>query len=133
MTDPIADMLTRIRNASMVNKQEVVVEFSKLKFEVAKALKGEGFIEEVANEKKSDLFTQGHLVIRLKYTPEGKSVINHINRISKPGQRLYAGKGKLPRVMNGLGTAILTTSKGILTDREARKLGTGGEILCTIW
>ncbi len=126
-------MITRIRNASLVHHNEVVVDFSKMKLAVAKVLKEEGFIADVKNLKKSEVSPQGHLVVTLKYTPEGKSVLHHIRRMSKPGQRYYTPSEKLPRVMNGLGVSIISTSKGIMADRDARKARVGGEVLCAVW
>jgi small subunit ribosomal protein S8 len=130
MTDPIADMLTRIRNAIMVKKKEVVVPSSKLKLEIAKILKEEGFIE---NFKFEDDGKQGILRIYLKWTPDKQSVIRGLERVSKPGCRIYCTKDDIPNVMNGLGIAIISTSKGILTDQKCRELGIGGEVLCYIW
>lgn len=130
MTDPIADMLTRIRNAIMVRKKEVVVPSSKLKLEIAKILKEEGFIE---NFKYEDDGKQGILRIYLKWTPDKQSVIRGLERVSKPGCRIYCTKDDIPLVMNGLGIAIISTSKGILTDQKCRELGVGGEVICYIW
>ncbi|HUT22368.1 MAG TPA: 30S ribosomal protein S8 [Candidatus Bipolaricaulota bacterium] len=128
MTDPIADMLTRIRNASAVKKLEVVIPFSKIKQSIADILVEEGFIEEV--KKKEEIFPE--LILKLKYN-NNKSVIRHIQRISKSGRRVYAGKDKLPIVLNNLGIAILSTSKGIMTNRKAKKSGVGGEVICEIY
>lgn len=130
MTDPIADMLTRIRNAIMVKKKEVMVPSSKLKLEIAKILKEEGFVE---NFKYEDDGKQGILRIYLKWTPDKQSVIRGLERISKPGCRIYCTKDDIPLVMNGLGIAIISTSKGVLTDQRCRELGVGGEVLCYIW
>lgn len=130
MTDPIADMLTRIRNAIMVRKKEVVVPSSKLKLEIAKILKEEGFIE---NFKYEDDGKQGILRIYLKWTPDKQSVIRGLEKVSKPGCRIYCTKDDIPLVMNGLGIAIISTSKGILTDQKCRELGVGGEVICYIW
>lgn len=130
MTDPIADMLTRIRNAAKIGKPEVFIPFSKLKLEIVKLFKREGFIEDFTENKKEDAF--GGLVIKLKY--DGKnSAITGINRISKPGRRVYLKKTDLPRVLNNLGVAIISTSGGIITNKEARKKGLGGEIICEIY
>lgn len=130
MTDPIADMLTRIRNAIMVKKKEVVVPSSKLKLEIAKILKEEGFID---NFKFEDDGKQGILRIYLKWTSDKQSVIRGLKRISKSGCRIYCTKDDIPYVMNGLGIAIISTSKGIFTDQKCREIGIGGEVLCYIW
>ena len=128
MSDPIADMLTRIRNAQMAEKVSVAMPSSSLKVAIAKVLKDEGYIEDfrVAGE---DLKPQ--LEIALKYYA-GRPVIEKIERISKPGLRIYKGKEDLPKVMNGLGVAIVSTSKGVMTDRKARASGIGGEVLCVV-
>lgn len=128
MTDPIADMLTRMRNAAAVKKSEVVLPFSKIKFEIAKILKKEGYLENV--EKIEDHFNT--LKLTLRYN-KGQSVISHIKRISKPGRRIYASRDKIPYVLNNLGIAVLTTSHGIMTNRQARRAKVGGEIICEIW
>lgn len=130
MTDPIADMLTRIRNAVMVRKKEVVIPASNMKVEIARIMKEEGYIEgyEVEDDGK-----QGLLKIRLKYTPDKKSVIHGLERVSKPGRRVYCDKESIPKVLDGMGIAILSTSKGILTDKQAEELGVGGEVICYIW
>ena len=128
MQDPLADMLTRIRNAQMVGKTSVSMPSSKLKKNVAQVLKDEGYIADfsVNNEVKAEL------TVELKYF-EGKPVIAEIDRVSRPGLRSYAGKGALPSVRGGLGVAIVTTSKGVMTDRAARAAGIGGEVLCTVF
>ncbi len=128
MQDPLADMLTRIRNAQMVGKTSVSMPSSKLKKNVAQVLKDEGYITDfgVNDEVKAEL------TIELKYF-EGKPVIAEIDRVSRPGLRSYAGKGALPSVRGGLGVAIVTTSKGVMTDRAARAAGIGGEVLCTVF
>jgi len=137
MTDPIADMLTRIRNASAVNKQEVVLPMSKIKFNISKILEREGWVAgtEVLKSagRKNGAASFDQLKIVLKYTDEGKPVITSIKRISRPGLRIYAGKGKLPRVLNNLGIAIISTPQGLLTNKEARKKGVGGEVICEIY
>jgi len=127
MSDPIADMLTRIRNAYAVNKKTVLIPSSKLKIEISKLLLNEGYITNfnVTDDIKKDL------MIELKYF-EGRPVISTIKRISKPGLRKYYKKEKLIKVMGGLGIAIVSTSKGLMTDKDARKHGYGGEILCVI-
>ena len=129
-TDPIADMLTRIRNASAAKHKTVDVPASKMKKAIADILYNEGYIksvEEIANEN------QGILRIALKYNENGAKVIAGIKRISKPGLRVYASAEKLPKVLNGLGIALISTSKGIKTDKEARKENLGGEVLAYIW
>ena len=130
MTDPIADMLTRIRNASAANKKTVEIPASNIKKSIAEILLNEGYITKV-DFKEDD--KQGIIKITLKYTPEKEKVIAGIKRISKPGLRVYAGSDEVPKVLNGLGTAIISTSKGLLTDKEARKAGVGGEVLCYVW
>lgn len=130
MTDPIADMLTRIRNANMVKLQKVDIPSSNLKVSIANVLKQEGFIK---NYKVISDNLQGVLRVYLKYIDEKDCVINEIKRISKPGGRVYVGSEDIPVVKNGLGVAILSTSKGIISDNTARKVGVGGEILCTVW
>ena len=128
MTDPIADMLTRIRNAQMVGHTEVSMPSSKLKLSIAQVLKDEGYIEEFAVRGESAM---RQLRIGLKYYA-GKPVIERIERVSKPGLRVYKGRDDIPRVMNGLGVAILSTSRGVMTDRKARADGIGGEVLCIV-
>lgn len=130
MTDPIADLLTRIRNASMAKLQKMDIPSSNLKVNIASVLKAEGFIKnyKVISDQK-----QGVLRIYLKYIDEKDAVINEIRRVSKPGGRIYVGSEEIPRVKNGLGVAILSTSKGILTDRAAREARIGGELICTVW
>ncbi|MFQ5902043.1 MAG: 30S ribosomal protein S8 [Thermodesulfobacteriota bacterium] len=130
MTDPVADMLTRIRNANRAKLEEVSMPSSKLKVNIVKILKDEGFI---SNYKVLKDNLQGTLKIYLKYDSQKESIIFGIKRISKPGLRVYVDKDNIPKVMNGLGVAILSTSKGVLTDRAARKEGVGGEVLCSVW
>ncbi|MBA2876749.1 30S ribosomal protein S8 [Thermaerobacillus caldiproteolyticus] len=130
MTDPIADMLTRIRNANMVRHEKLEVPASKIKREIAEILKREGFIRDVEYIEDNK---QGILRIFLKYGPNNERVITGLKRISKPGLRVYAKAHEVPRVLNGLGIAILSTSQGVLTDKEARQKGTGGEVLAYIW
>jgi len=129
-TDPIADMLTRIRNANSAKHKTVDVPNSKMKTAIAEILFKEGYIKsfELINNEN-----QGIIRITLKYDEKGARVIDGIKRISKPGLRVYAGKEELPRVLNGLGTAIISTSKGLKTDKEAREAGMGGEVLAYIW
>jgi small subunit ribosomal protein S8 len=130
ITDPIADMLTRIRNAQLVKKTEVLIPFSNLKFEIAKILKHENYIADV---EKSEEAKFPQLKISLKYSEDGQPVINSIRRISKPGQRVYVGSNKIAGVLNNLGVAILSTSAGLMTSKEAKRKGIGGEILCEVW
>ena len=130
MTDPIADMLTRIRNALIVKHESVEVPASNMKKAIAKILLNEGYIS--AYDVVED-GVQGKIVITLKYGPKGEKVINGLKRVSKPGLRIYAGKDELPRVLGGLGIAILSTNKGVITDKEARKLQVGGEVLAFVW
>ena len=130
MTDPIADMLTRIRNASMVSHPSVEMPASKLKVELAKLLKEEGFISDY-NVKESGKFKV--LEITLKYDAKNKPVISKLERISKPGLRNYSKAKNLPQVLGGMGIAIISTSKGLLTDRKARKENIGGEVLCYVY
>ena len=130
MTDPIADMLTRIRNANQMRHENVTVPASTLKINILKVLKEEGFIanyELVKDEK------QGLVTIALKYTSENERVIKGLKRISKPGLKVYAQVDELPRVLNGLGIALISTSKGIKTDKEARQENLGGEVLAYVW
>jgi len=122
--------LTRIRNALQAEKTDVLVPASKLKIEIARILRKEGYINDFQYIEDGK---QGILKLFLKYTPEGEPVISGLKRVSKPGGRVYVPKDRIPRVLNGLGIAILSTSKGVLTDREARRLGVGGELLCYIW
>lgn len=129
-TDPIADMLTRIRNASRVQHKQVVVPSSKLKVAIAAILKAEGFIE---NFGVTDEKPQPNLIMRLKYTGRGDAVITGLERVSKPGKRVYTGFQDIPWVRAGLGITILSTPKGLMTGREARKARLGGEILCNVW
>jgi small subunit ribosomal protein S8 len=131
MTDPIADMLTRIRNAQESEKQSVAMPASKLKASIAKVLKDEGYIEDFAVQEKSGDAAKKELRIALKYYA-GKPVIERLERVSKPGLRVYKGRNDIPRVMNGLGVAILSTSRGVMTDRKARADGVGGEVLCIV-
>jgi small subunit ribosomal protein S8 len=130
MSDPLADMLTRIRNAGMVRYATVDVPMSNLKVGVAKVLREEGYINDyqIIEDNK-----QGTLRIELKYGPRDERVISGLRRVSKPGLRKYVKADDIPKVMSGLGISILSTSKGIITDREARRLSIGGEILCEAW
>ncbi|MGQ9779018.1 MAG: 30S ribosomal protein S8 [Bacillota bacterium] len=130
MTDPIADMLTRIRNANIVRAKVVEVPASRIKRELALIFKNEGYIEdcEFIEDNK-----QGIIRLHLKYGPDRERVISGIKRISKPGRRVYVGKDEIPRVLGGLGIAVLSTPRGLMTDRQARKEGLGGEVLCYVW
>ena len=128
MQDPIADMLTRVRNAQMVNKKEVRMPESKLKQAIARVLKDEGYIKDFHQDGEGPT---RELVITLKYF-EGKPVIEHLSRVSRPGLRIYMGKADLPQVKNGLGIAIVSTSKGVMSSRAARRIGEGGEIICLV-
>ena len=131
-TDPIADMLTRIRNANMVSLKEVDMPSSKLKIELAKLLKAEGYVEDynVIAKEGSNFKT---LKISLKYDEKSKPVISNLKRVSKPGLRNYCKAKDIPQVLGGMGIAIISTSKGLLTDRKARKENVGGEVLCYVW
>ncbi len=134
MTDPIADMLTRIRNALAIKKPEIVLPYSKVKFNIAKVLEKEKLIEKVeiidATKSKTG-FKQ--IKIKLKYNEDNQSVIGTLKRISSPGQRIYVKKDKIPKVLNGLGMNILSTSKGLMTGQEAREKNLGGELICEIY
>ena len=130
MTDPIADMLTRIRNANMVKLQKVDIPSSNVKVNIAQVLKQEGFIK---NYKVIADSRQGVLRVYLKFIDEKDPVINEITRITKPGSRCYVNAESIPTIKNGLGIAVLSTSKGIMTDTAAREAGIGGELLCTVW
>jgi len=130
MTDPIADMLTRIRNALKASHEQVDMPSSKIKISIAKVLKAEGYV------RNFKIISDGrHSLIRvfLKYDENGAPVIGGVKRVSKPSCRVYAGYDEIPKVLNGYGVNIISTSNGLLTDREARKMGVGGEILCSLW
>jgi small subunit ribosomal protein S8 len=130
VTDPIADMLTRMRNTLLTKTEKVDIPASRMKVEIAKILKEEGFIKsyKIIKDKK-----QGILRVTLKYTADNRPVITGLKRISKPGRRVYTGKEEVPKVMGGVGIAVLTTSKGVLSDKVCRRDGVGGEVLCYIW
>ncbi|MFN4033928.1 MAG: 30S ribosomal protein S8 [Fimbriimonadales bacterium] len=130
MTDPIADMLTRIRNGAQARKASVEIPGSRLKTQIADLLKKEGFIR--GYEVKQD-GVRSTLIVHLKYTPRGESVIQHLERVSKPGRRIYAPVEELRPIKRGLGTAIVSTSQGLLPDRECRKRRIGGEVICIVW
>ena len=132
MTDPIADMLTRIRNGIQSRHDRVEMPTSKLKVEVAKILKSEGFISKY-DVKADDTKPQGTLRVYLKYSDDGEPVIHGIERVSRPGRRVYRGKEEIPKVLGGLGLAIVSTSKGVLSGAEATRTGVGGEVLCQVW
>ena len=137
MTDPIADMLSRIRNATLARHSRVDVPASNLKLEIARILESEGYIQgfRLVEEPAERAGRQPRQVIRvfLKYGPRGEKVISGIERISRPGRRVYIGVEEVPAVLGGLGTSILTTSRGVMTGRAARKAGVGGEVLCNVW
>jgi len=130
LTDPVADFLTRVRNALRAKHQKVDVPASKLKLELARILKEEGYI---SNYKATE--EQGHKLVRvyLKYGPDEAATISNVTRVSRPGCRVYVGRNEIPRVLGGMGINILTTPKGVMTGRQARKEGVGGELLCEIW
>nr|WP_297198608.1 30S ribosomal protein S8 [Thermanaeromonas sp.] len=130
MTDPIADFLTRIRNANLAYHEKVEVPASRVKRAIAEIMKNEGFIKDY---EYIDDGKQGILRIYLKYGPNKERVITGLKRISRPGLRIYARKDQLPRVLGGLGIAVISTSKGIMTDKQARREGVGGEVICYIW
>ena len=130
VSDTIADMLTRIRNSVAMRYEEVQVPASNIKKEIAKILKEEGFIKDYKIDESD---AQGTIVLTLKYTDKKESVISGLKRISKPGLRVYAKNDEVPKVLNGLGIAIISTSKGIMTDKQARKENIGGEVLAYIW
>jgi len=130
MTDPVADLLTRIRNAGSARHRETLCPSSKLKVAIASLLKEEGFIGDLRVEVR-----EGHptMVLGIRYDDEGKALIGGIRRVSKPGRRVYVTKDEVPRVRHGLGVAVISTSKGILSDRAAREASVGGEVLCEVW
>ncbi len=130
MTDPIADLLTRIRNANTVYHEKVEVPASRIKRDIAEILKAEGFVKDVEYIEDGK---QGIIRMYLKYGANREKVISGLKRISKPGLRVYAKKDEIPRVLGGLGVAVISTSKGIMTDKSARKEGLGGEVICYIW
>ncbi len=130
MTDPIADLLTRIRNGLRVNKRWVDIPSSNEKKRIVFILKEEKYIEDFILIEDKD---RRHIRVFLKYDYHGKSVISGINRVSKPGLRVYKGKKELPRVLDGLGISIMSTSKGVISNKMAKKLGVGGEVLCNVW
>jgi len=137
MTDPISDMITRLRNASIAKQTRVDMPASKLKAEIARILQDEGYIQgfRIVEEPADQAGRQPRQVIRmfLKYGPHGEKVITGLERISRPGRRVYLGVEEVPTVLGGLGTSILTTSRGVMTGRAAKKAGVGGEVLCNVW
>lgn len=128
-TDPISDMLTRIRNASMARKTEVLVPLSKIKFEIAKLLKHEDYVVSVEEVKQGNM---PNIKIVLKYD-SSKPAISHIQRVSTPGRRVYVKKEAVPTILNGLGVAILSTPQGLMTNKQAKRAGVGGELMCEVW
>jgi small subunit ribosomal protein S8 len=130
VTDPVADLLTRVRNANMANHDYVEVPASRINTEILRILRDEGFVKGFELLKDRQFPTAK---ISLKYGPRQEKVLSNLKRVSKPGLRVYAKRDKVPRVLRGLGVAIISTSRGVMTDREARKLGIGGEVLCYVW
>ncbi len=130
MTDPIADMLTRIRNALQAGHPQVSVPNSRVKRDIAQILKQEGFISDFRSEEDG---LQGKLHLQLRYDPDKRAIILGIERVSKPGRRVYRRRDELPSVLNGLGVAVISTSRGVMTDAQARQHGIGGEVLCKVW
>jgi small subunit ribosomal protein S8 len=130
LTDPIADMLTRVRNANLALHDSVEMPASKLKVEIARLLEHEGYIAAWSLE---DARVGQSLVIRLKYSADRRRVLSGLRRVSRPGRRIYVDKESLPRVLGGMGIAIISTSQGLLTSQQARRRGVGGEVLCTVW
>jgi small subunit ribosomal protein S8 len=130
MTDPIADLLTRIRNANSNSAKSTVVPYSKLKKEILRVFKEQGIILDYFPEMRGN---RGVLRVDLKYGPDGEKIIRHIQRISKPGRRVYSRVGSIPKVLNDLGFSVLSTTRGVISDSEARKLKLGGEVICEVW
>ncbi len=130
MTDPISDLLVRLRNAATAKHGEVVIPASKMKAAIVKILREEGYIEEFDVAEHA---VQGTITVQLKYMPNGDRAITGLERVSRPGRRVYCGKDEIPRVLNGLGVTILSTSRGIMTGSACRREGVGGEILCNVW
>jgi small subunit ribosomal protein S8 len=130
MTDPIADLLTRIRNAMLAKHRKVDVPASRMKLEIVKILKEEGYVD---GFDRRDDDRQGTISIELRYVGEGGRSIHGLQRVSRPGRRVYCGKDEIPRVLNGLGVTIVSTSQGVMTGSRCRKLGIGGEVLCNVW
>ena len=130
LSDPISDMLTVLRNANRAKKEKVDIPASKLKMEIIKIFKNEGYVK---NFKIIEEGNRSYIRIYLKYTPAGDGIIHNLRRVSKPGLRVYKRKNELPRIYNGFGTSIISTSKGVLTDKKAREQNVGGEVICYIW
>ncbi len=130
LTDPVADMLTRIRNANRALHESAEMPSSRLKVEIARLLRDEGYIKDYSVKRGESFDT---LVVELKFGRNRERVITDLKRISKPGRRIYARKERLPRVLGGMGTAILSTSRGVVTSRQAQELGVGGEVICFVW
>ncbi|HZB02734.1 MAG TPA: 30S ribosomal protein S8 [Actinomycetota bacterium] len=130
LTDPIADMLTRIRNANTAYKEEVEIPASRLKEEVARVLAREGYVQGFRLDGEEP---KRRIVVEMKYGPDRERTISGLKRVSRPGRRVYVDRGNLPRVLGGLGVSILSTSQGLLTDRQAARRGVGGEVLCQVW
>ncbi|MGM0608001.1 MAG: 30S ribosomal protein S8 [Candidatus Muiribacteriota bacterium] len=130
MTDPVADMLTRVRNANKNMSKSVEIPHSKIKLEIAKILKDNGFIRDFKEYKVNK---KNFIKVDMKYAKNKERIINGLKRISKPGLRIYVGKEEIPRVLGGLGLAILSTPKGVISDKASRKLGVGGEVVCYVW
>jgi len=130
MTDPVSDLLTRIRNAAGANHSEVLVPASRMKTEIVKILDAEGYLDGFSVEQDGP---QGSIKIQLKYVRSGDRAITGLERVSRPGRRIYRGKDEIPRVLNGLGITIMSTSKGVMTGSACRRLGIGGEVLCNVW
>ena len=130
VSDPVADMLTRIRNGLMVHKRYVVVPSSKLKVEVARVLKAEGYIEhyDVTRDRPQPMIR-----VRLKYTKDNQQVLSGLQRVSRPGRRVYVQRDDIPLVLNGMGIAVLSTPRGVMTGKKAHQMGVGGEVLCYVW
>ena len=131
MVDPIADLLNRIRNAAMAQHTSTRIPLSKMKMKILDILKNEGYIDDFSVDEKDGI--HGEIVVYLKYLDSAETAVRRMRRVSTPGRRLYCGAKNIARVKNGLGVAIVSTSKGIMTDRDARRLNVGGEVLCEIW
>jgi small subunit ribosomal protein S8 len=132
MTDPIADMITRLRNAVHARHPRVDIPASRVKTEIARILEEEGYITSVKLVEASES-SRSAIRITLKYGPKGETVLSGLERVSRPGRRVYLGRDEVPKVMGGLGTSILTTSRGVMTGRQAERIGVGGEVLCNVW
>lgn len=130
MTDPISDLLTRIRNGATAKHSEVRIPKSRMKAEIAKILVEEGYLDDFATDDEGP---QGHITVQLKYARTGDRAITGLERVSRPGRRVYCGKDEIPQVLNGMGITIVSTSKGVMTGSSCRRLGVGGEVLCNVW